>query len=71
MPAAEAQAMWDEFQADAGGRRTQAAKAYKPNKADWLEGHWSGFHPPEPEFERHRGNHRGPQRRRCNRSAWR
>ena len=26
----------------------QAAQAYKPNKADWLEGHWSGFHPPEP-----------------------
>ena len=30
----------------------QAAQAYKPNKADWLEGHWSGFHPSEPEFER-------------------
>src|ERR1700712_4459375 len=22
-----------------------AAKSYKPNKADWLEGHWSGFTP--------------------------
>ena len=38
----EAQAMWDEFahtleDADAAG------KSYKPNKADWLEGHWSGF----------------------------
>ena len=21
-------------------RRNQAAQAYKPNKADWLEGHW-------------------------------
>lgn len=44
--ATEAQAMWDAFartleEADAAG------KSYKPNKADWLEGHWSGFHPPE------------------------
>jgi 2-oxoglutarate dehydrogenase E1 component len=23
----------------------QAAKSYKPNKADWLEGHWTGFTP--------------------------
>jgi 2-oxoglutarate dehydrogenase E1 component len=22
----------------------KAAKSYKPNKADWLEGHWSGMH---------------------------
>ena len=51
VPAAEAQAMWDEFQA-AMEAANQAAQAYKPNKADWLEGHWSGFHPPEPEFER-------------------
>jgi 2-oxoglutarate dehydrogenase E1 component len=26
-----------------------AAKSYKPNKADWLEGFWAGFHPPERE----------------------
>jgi 2-oxoglutarate dehydrogenase E1 component len=51
VPAAEAQAMWDEFQA-AMEAANEAAQAYKPNKADWLEGHWSGFHPPEPEFER-------------------
>jgi 2-oxoglutarate dehydrogenase E1 component len=51
VPASEAQAMWDEFQA-AMEAANQAAQAYKPNKADWLEGHWSGFHPPEPEFER-------------------
>ncbi len=51
VPAAEAQLMWDEFQA-AMEAANQAAQAYKPNKADWLEGHWSGFHPPEPEFER-------------------
>ena len=24
---------------------TPAAKSYKPNKADWLEGHWAGFTP--------------------------
>jgi 2-oxoglutarate dehydrogenase E1 component len=51
VPAADAQAMWNDFQA-AMEAANQAAKAYKPNKADWLEGHWSGFHPPEPEFER-------------------
>jgi 2-oxoglutarate dehydrogenase E1 component len=47
----EAQAMWDEFahtleDADAAG------KWYKPNKADWLEGHWSGFSQADPEAER-------------------
>jgi len=30
----------------------QAAQAYKPNKADWLEGHWSGFHAADTDFER-------------------
>jgi 2-oxoglutarate dehydrogenase E1 component len=50
--AADAQAMWDEFQA-AMEAANEAAKAYKPNKADWLEGHWSGFHPADIEFERH------------------
>jgi 2-oxoglutarate dehydrogenase E1 component len=52
VPAAEAQVMWDEFQA-AMEAANQAAQAYKPNKADWLEGRWTGFHPPEPEFERY------------------
>jgi 2-oxoglutarate dehydrogenase E1 component len=51
VPAAEAQAMWDAFQA-AMEAANEAAKAYKPNKADWLEGHWSGFHPADIEFER-------------------
>ena len=51
VPADEAQAMWDAFaqeleDADAAG------KSYKPNKAEWLEGHWTGFHPADPEFER-------------------
>ena len=45
VPASDAQAMWD------GVQRTledayQAAQAYKPNKADWLEGHWSGLRQP-------------------------
>jgi 2-oxoglutarate dehydrogenase E1 component len=50
VPADEAKAMWDDF-ARTMEEANQAAQAYKPNKADWLEGHWAGFHPPEPEFE--------------------
>ena len=40
--AADAQSLWDEFQATLEDAFT-AAKSYKPNKADWLEGHWSGL----------------------------
>jgi 2-oxoglutarate dehydrogenase E1 component len=47
----EGKAMWDAF-ARAMDEANQAAQAYKPNKADWLEGHWAGFHPSEGEFER-------------------
>jgi 2-oxoglutarate dehydrogenase E1 component len=48
--AGEAQAMWD------GLTRTledsyKAAQAYKPNKADWLEGHWSGLSQPDNQDE--------------------
>ena len=51
LSAAEAQAMWDEFartleDADAAG------KSYKPNKADWLEGHWTGMSQADSEVER-------------------
>jgi 2-oxoglutarate dehydrogenase E1 component len=35
-------AMWDSFQDTLEGAY-QAAQTYKPNKADWLEGHWSGL----------------------------
>jgi 2-oxoglutarate dehydrogenase E1 component len=42
--ASEAQAMWDSF-ARTLDQANAAGKSYKPNKADWLEGHWSGFHP--------------------------
>ncbi len=31
-------------------------KSYKPNKADWLEGHWSGFQPPERRGRAHGGS---------------
>jgi len=51
VPSEESKAMWDEF-ARAMDEANQAAQNYKPNKADWLEGHWAGFHPSEPEFER-------------------
>src|SRR5579863_640904 len=49
--AAEAQAMWDEF-ARTLEEANAAGKSYKPNKADWLEGHWSGMSQPDPEAER-------------------
>jgi 2-oxoglutarate dehydrogenase E1 component len=43
VPAAESQQMLNGYMKmleDANA----AAKSYKPNKADWLEGHWAGFH---------------------------
>ena len=46
MPAAEAQAMWDEFAKTLEDAEFRRRKSYKPNKADWLEGHWAGFQPP-------------------------
>jgi 2-oxoglutarate dehydrogenase E1 component len=49
--AAEAQTMWDEF-AQTLEAANAAGKSYKPNKADWLEGHWSGMSQPDPEAER-------------------
>jgi 2-oxoglutarate dehydrogenase E1 component len=51
VPASESQAMWDTF-ARTLEDANAAGKAYKPNKADWLEGHWAGFHPADrEEFE--------------------
>src|SRR3984957_12640298 len=44
VPAEESRAMWDEFTKTLEDANA-VAKSYKPNKADWLEGHWSGFHP--------------------------
>ncbi len=42
LPSGQAQALWDEFTATLEAA-FQASKSYKPNKADWLEGHWTGF----------------------------
>ncbi|CAP55359.1 2-oxoglutarate dehydrogenase E1 component [Gluconacetobacter diazotrophicus PA1 5] len=42
---AEATAQWDAFQ-DRLEESYQAAQTYKPNKADWLEGAWTGLKPP-------------------------
>ena len=46
----DAQATWDAFNT-ALEAAWQAAQAYKPNKADWLEGHWSGLRQPGDEAE--------------------
>jgi len=46
----DAKRMWDEFAATLEDSY-QAAQTYKPNKADWLEGHWSGLSTPERESE--------------------
>ncbi len=35
-------AMWDDFQARLG-EAADAARTYRPNKADWLEGQWTGI----------------------------
>jgi 2-oxoglutarate dehydrogenase E1 component len=42
----EAQAMLDRLNATLE-ESYKAAQAYKPNKADWLEGHWSGLSTPD------------------------
>ena len=42
VPASEAQAISDTFNQTREDAYA-AAQAYKPNKADWLEGHWSGM----------------------------
>jgi 2-oxoglutarate dehydrogenase E1 component len=44
VPAEQSKAMWDEFNQTLEDANA-AAKSYKPNKADWLEGHWTGFTP--------------------------
>ena len=50
LPAEQAQGFWDEFAAKLEAA-FQASKTYKPNKADWLEGHWSGFRQTDAETE--------------------
>ena len=51
VPAERSQAMWNEFTATLEAAY-QAAQSYKPNKADWLEGHWTGFKQADQEIER-------------------
>ena len=42
--------MWDDF-AKTLEDANSAAKSYRPNKADWLEGHWAGLTKGHGEFE--------------------
>ena len=51
IPEAESKAMWDDFAATLEDSY-KAAQSYKPNKADWLEGHWSGLKQADQEDER-------------------
>ncbi|MBV9758320.1 MAG: 2-oxoglutarate dehydrogenase E1 component [Alphaproteobacteria bacterium] len=48
LSAEQAQAMWDAFAATLD-EASRAAASYRPNKADWLEGHWSGLQQPHEE----------------------
>ncbi|MDE2581406.1 MAG: 2-oxoglutarate dehydrogenase E1 component, partial [Rhodospirillales bacterium] len=48
---AEAKAMWDSL-ATTLDEANAAAKSYKPNKADWLEGRWAGLSQPDDDTER-------------------
>jgi 2-oxoglutarate dehydrogenase E1 component len=50
LAAGDGQAMWDTLTAKLEDSY-KAAQAYKPNKADWLEGHWSGLSTPDNESE--------------------
>ena len=62
--AAEGSVPEDEAQGDVGRFHRQleesykAAQSYKPNKADWLEGHWAGMKQADQEEERIRGGDR-------------
>ncbi|WP_428486337.1 2-oxoglutarate dehydrogenase E1 component [Rhodopila sp.] len=46
VPTIESKAMWADFTKTLEDANA-AAKSYRPNKADWLEGHWAGFHAAE------------------------
>jgi 2-oxoglutarate dehydrogenase E1 component len=52
VPAEEARELWDGFQ-NTLEDAYKAAQAYKPNKADWLEGHWAGLSRSDQRDERH------------------
>ncbi len=59
LSAEDAQGMWDGF-AERLEQSYQAAQAYKPNKADWLEGHWAGFTVPGADSEGSEGDTSAP-----------
>ena len=59
LDAAGTQAMWDEFTA-ALDAASKAAQSYKVNKADWLEGAWSGLKQPNGEGESQEGETAAP-----------
>ncbi|MBB3899402.1 2-oxoglutarate dehydrogenase E1 component [Roseococcus suduntuyensis] len=44
VPAEEAKSIQDAFNAELE-KAFEAASSFKPNKADWLEGHWAGLKP--------------------------
>lgn len=46
LTAEEARGMWDDYH-DRLEQAYQAAQSFKPNKADWLEGHWAGLSIPD------------------------
>ncbi len=50
LTAAEAEAMAAAYTATLEAANA-AAKSYKPNKADWLEGHWAGLSQPDDDVE--------------------
>jgi 2-oxoglutarate dehydrogenase E1 component len=58
----DAQAMLDAYAATLEAAY-QAARSYKPNKADWLEGHWTGLNRPEQGIEEHEQPTAVPQQR--------
>jgi len=59
LSAGEAKAMADAF-ATRLENAFQAAQSFKVNKADWLEGHWAGFHQPEEEKDWSEGETAAP-----------
>ncbi|HQT67773.1 MAG: 2-oxoglutarate dehydrogenase E1 component [Rhodospirillales bacterium 20-60-12] len=50
VPAEESKKIYDDFMARLDEAQ-KAAASYKPNKADWLEGHWAGLNQAEDEDE--------------------
>ncbi len=60
LTAAEARAMWDDF-AKTLDEAYKGAQSYRVNKADWLEGHWSGIKQPTEAGEDEEGETAAPE----------